>query len=118
MHTPSELTKRRLTQARRLLAIAQTGLHYTEGAFDKERYQELLGIAQAQLAELADIDAAEVAQLFAPEQGYANPKVDVRCAVFNDVGEVLLVREAADGRWSLPRRMGRHRHFARRERST
>jgi ADP-ribose pyrophosphatase YjhB (NUDIX family) len=102
MHTPSELTKRRLTQARRLLAIAQTGLHYTEGAFDKERYQELQDIAQTQLAELADIDSAEVAQLFAPEQGYANPKVDVRCAVFNDAGQVLLVREAADGRWSLP----------------
>jgi ADP-ribose pyrophosphatase YjhB (NUDIX family) len=102
MRTSSELTKRRLTQARRLLAIAQTGLHYTTGAFDRERYQEILSIAQAQLADLADIDTKEIAQLFAREQGYANPKIDVRCAVFDDAGQVLLVRETSDGRWSLP----------------
>jgi ADP-ribose pyrophosphatase YjhB (NUDIX family) len=102
MGTPAELTKRRLEQARRLLAIAQTGLHYTEGAFDRERYEELQSIAQAQLADLADLQTEEVAQLFAQEKGYANPKVDVRCAVFDDAGDVLLVREASDGCWSLP----------------
>jgi ADP-ribose pyrophosphatase YjhB (NUDIX family) len=102
MGTPAELKTRRLHQARRLLAIAQTGLHYTEGAFDKERYEELQGIAQAQLADLADLQTEEVAQLFAQEKGYANPKVDVRCAVFDDAGHVLLVREASDGCWSLP----------------
>jgi ADP-ribose pyrophosphatase YjhB (NUDIX family) len=102
MGTSAELTKRRLEQARRLLAIAQTGLHYTEGAFDRERYEELQSIAQAQLADLADLQTEEVAQLFAQEKGYANPKVDVRCAVFDDAGDVLLVREASDGCWSLP----------------
>jgi ADP-ribose pyrophosphatase YjhB (NUDIX family) len=102
MGTPAELMKRRLEQARRLLAIAQTGLHYTEGAFDRERYEELQSIAQAQLADLADLQTEEVAQLFAQEKGYANPKVDVRCAVFDDAGDVLLVREASDGCWSLP----------------
>jgi ADP-ribose pyrophosphatase YjhB (NUDIX family) len=85
-----------------VLAIAQTGLHYTTGAFDRERYEELLGIAQAQLAELADISTEEVVQLFSREEGYANPKLDVRCAVFDEAGQVLLVREAADGLWSLP----------------
>jgi ADP-ribose pyrophosphatase YjhB (NUDIX family) len=92
----------RLEQARRLLALAQTGLHYTEGAFDKERYQEIAAIAHAQLGELAEMDAAHVVELFRHEAGYANPKLDVRCAVFNDAGEILLVREAADGLWSLP----------------
>ncbi|SIO53799.1 NUDIX hydrolase [Paraburkholderia phenazinium] len=102
MNALAESMQRRLTQARRLLAIAQTGLHYTDGAFDRERYQELLGIAQAQLAEVADISTEEVAQLFSREEGYANPKLDVRCAVFDDAGRVLLVREASDGLWSLP----------------
>jgi ADP-ribose pyrophosphatase YjhB (NUDIX family) len=102
MPAPAELTNRRLTQARRLLAIAQTGLHYTTGPFDRERYQELQSIAQAQLADLADMNTTEVVQLFAREEGYANPKIDVRCAVFDDAGQVLLVREVADGRWSLP----------------
>ncbi|HKR39384.1 MAG TPA: NUDIX domain-containing protein, partial [Paraburkholderia sp.] len=30
------------------------------------------------------------------------PKLDVRCAVFDEAGRILLVREIADGRWSLP----------------
>jgi hypothetical protein len=65
-------------------------------------YLELLSISQAQLADLADIDTEEVEQLFAREEGYANPKIHVCCAVFDDAGRVLLIREAADGRWSLP----------------
>jgi hypothetical protein len=89
MREPAEMTKR-LIQARRLSAIAQTGLHHTTGAFDRERYQELLSIAQAQLADLADMNTEEVAQLFAREEGYANPKIDVRCAVFDDAGQILL----------------------------
>lgn len=44
----------------------------------------------------------EVAELFSREEGYANPKVDVRCAVFDENDRILLVRETADGRWSLP----------------
>jgi ADP-ribose pyrophosphatase YjhB (NUDIX family) len=102
MRASAELTKQRLAQARRLLAIAQTGLHYTEGVFDRERYQELQSIAHAQLADLADMNTENVAQLFVREEGYANPKLDVRCAVFDDAGRVLLVREVTDGRWSLP----------------
>ncbi|SAL88757.1 NUDIX hydrolase [Caballeronia terrestris] len=93
---------RRLEQARRLLALAQTGLHYAGGAFDEERYKEIAAIAHDQLAELAEMDAGKVAELFVHEAGYANPKLDVRCAVFNAAGEILLVREATEGLWSLP----------------
>ncbi|SAL64438.1 NUDIX hydrolase [Caballeronia cordobensis] len=93
---------RRLDQARRLLALAQTGLHYTTGVFDKERYEEIAAIAHEQIAEIASLKTDEVAELFAFESGYANPKLDVRCAVFDDAGQILLVREAADGLWSLP----------------
>jgi ADP-ribose pyrophosphatase YjhB (NUDIX family) len=93
---------RSLEQARRLLALAQTGLHYATSDFDRERYQEIEGIAHAQLAELASMNTQAVAELFAHESGYANPKLDVRCAVFNEAGQILLVREAVDGLWSLP----------------
>ncbi|KMY85925.1 MutT/nudix family protein [Candidatus Paraburkholderia calva] len=54
------------------------------------------------LTDLASTDSATVAELFLFESGYANPKLDVRCAVFNDAGQVLLVRETIDGNWSLP----------------
>jgi ADP-ribose pyrophosphatase YjhB (NUDIX family) len=96
------MTPLRLTQARRLLAIAQTGLHYASSDFDRERYDEIAQIAHAQLAQIASTDTEAVAQLFAMETGYANPKLDVRCAVFDDASRILLVREVADGKWSLP----------------
>jgi ADP-ribose pyrophosphatase YjhB (NUDIX family) len=92
----------RLEQARRLLALAQTGLHYATSAFDTERYDEIARIAQGQIAGLGSLETNQVAELFSFESGYANPKLDVRCAVFDEAGRVLLVREAADGAWSLP----------------
>lgn len=102
MQADNPSSSRRLEQARRLLALAQTGLHYTTGVFDKERYEEIAAIAHAQIADIASMETGKVAELFAFESGYANPKLDVRCAVFNDAGQILLVREAADGLWSLP----------------
>jgi ADP-ribose pyrophosphatase YjhB (NUDIX family) len=100
--TADQPFRTRLEQARRLLALAQTGLHYATSAFDKERYDEIATIAHRQIAEVASMDADKVAELFAFESGYANPKLDVRCAVFDEAGRILLVREAADGLWSLP----------------
>lgn len=42
-----------------------------------------------------------IRDLFANEVGYATPKVDVRAVIFkNDC--ILLVKEKADGKWSLP----------------
>ncbi|MEM5365335.1 NUDIX hydrolase [Paraburkholderia azotifigens] len=100
--TTSQAARTRLEQARRLLALAQTGLHYATTAFDRERYDEIAKIAHRQIAEAASLDTARVADLFEFESGYANPKLDVRCAVFDEAGRILLVREIADGLWSLP----------------
>lgn len=91
-----------IEQARRLLAIAQTGLHFAKDKFDQQRYREIEQMAHDQLGQMADLSGEQVAKLFAHETGYANPKLDVRCAVFNEKGQVLLVREAAEGLWSLP----------------
>lgn len=43
-----------------------------------------------------------LAELFCAERGYQTPKIDTRGVVFNAEGRVLLVQEAADGRWALP----------------
>ena len=44
-----------------------------------------------------------LAAMFAAEAGYATPKVDVRGAVFDASGRLLMVRELVDGgRWTLP----------------
>jgi ADP-ribose pyrophosphatase YjhB (NUDIX family) len=91
-----------LDWAKRLQAIAQAGLTYTEGAYDRERYRALSEIAVEIMANHSDIDVERIRDLFANETGYTTPKVDVRGVAFNDAGEVLLVRETSDGGWTLP----------------
>lgn len=92
----------RLRWARELQAVAQTGLHYTESPYERERYERVAQVAAEMLAAMADLPAAEILKLNAVEVGYATPKVDVRGVVFRD-GRILLVREIQDGgRWTLP----------------
>jgi ADP-ribose pyrophosphatase YjhB (NUDIX family) len=68
-----------LVWARKVEAIAQAGLHYSENGYDLDRYRQLKQIAA----------------------GYATPKVDVRAAVFNQ-GKLLMVRERIMDGWTLP----------------
>jgi len=90
-----------LDLARKLLALAQTGLHFTEGEFDKERYHDVARIAEALLARDVGASSEQIRAAWQFEAGYATPKVDVRGAVFRDA-RVLLVRERSDGGWTLP----------------
>jgi ADP-ribose pyrophosphatase YjhB (NUDIX family) len=86
---------------KRLRAIAQTGQTYTRDPYDRERYEELEAMALTLLARLLDAPPEVVRSVYLPEKGYPTPKIDVRAAVFRD-GRILLVRETADGRWTLP----------------
>lgn len=90
-----------LEWTRRIAAIAQNGLAYTEGPFDRLRYEELRGIAAEMMGAYTDTPPAKVHALFTAEEGYATPKVDVRGVVFEGA-RILLVRETDDGRWTLP----------------
>lgn len=84
-----------LAISRELKAMAEAGLRYTTGIYDRERYERLHGIA-------SELLAAQAADFRWPvEFGYATPKVDVRAAVIED-GRILLVREAGTGQWTLP----------------
>ncbi|WP_295816721.1 NUDIX hydrolase [uncultured Deinococcus sp.] len=91
-----------LAQLRELQSIAQAGLTYTRDDYDRDRFARLRDLTAELLAEQTGQDAAEVTTLLRVEQGYLTPKVDVRVVVLNAAGEVLLTRERADGRWSLP----------------
>jgi ADP-ribose pyrophosphatase YjhB (NUDIX family) len=90
-----------LDWARRLQALAQSGLAYDPDDYERERYEQVQRIAAEMLG---GADAAELLLDFSRQIGYATPKLDVRGAVFRAEGdEILLVREAADeGRWTLP----------------
>jgi ADP-ribose pyrophosphatase YjhB (NUDIX family) len=90
-----------LSLSRELLAIAQTGLAYTNNPYDAQRYERLRELAAAFLAPSLSLEPSFLIDLHKREQGYATPKISTRAAVFKD-DRILLVREAADGRWSLP----------------
>jgi ADP-ribose pyrophosphatase YjhB (NUDIX family) len=90
-----------LQWTRRIAAIAQNGLTYTEGPFDRERYTELRQLAAEMMAAYGGADPEGVLELLRSQDGYATPKVDVRGVVFRD-DRILLVREKEDGRWTLP----------------
>ncbi len=91
-----------LARAKRLQAIASTGVHFTEGEFDRERYAEIAEIAMQMLADLGNRPVQELEDLF-PGFGksYATPLVDVRAAIIRE-SRILLVREKLDGLWTLP----------------
>ena len=92
-----------LTWTRELQAIAQTGLAYRCAAYDRERYEQVRALASRMMAAHTDASAERIDALFALERGYATPKVDVRGAVFDEAGRILMVREVADDdRWTLP----------------
>ena len=87
--------------ARKLQAIAQTGLTFSNNEFDKERYEAVSEIAAEIMDAHIDDEIQTVREFFAQDSGYATPKVDVRGAVFQD-NKLLLVRERRDGLWTLP----------------
>jgi ADP-ribose pyrophosphatase YjhB (NUDIX family) len=91
-----------LNWIRRLDAMARVGSTFAVSPYDVKRYAELGEIAREMLAELSAREPALVPDLYLPDEGYVTPKVDVRGAVFDEAGRLLLVREVSDGRWSLP----------------
>ncbi len=90
-----------LRWVRTLQSLAQAGLTYAEDSYDIERYRELRHVAAEMAAGFTDGDARAIEGFFAAAAGYPTPKIDVRAAVIVD-GQILLVRERADGGWSLP----------------
>jgi len=86
----------------RLAALAQDGLTYAGNDYDLDRYRQVSRLAAELLSVLSGRPADELAVELGRDSGYATPKVDVRGVIFDDQERVLLMRERADGRWSVP----------------
>ena len=86
---------------KRIQAIAQAGLTYSENKYDLDRYQQLREISVEILNELTGEDILKIKDLFTFEKGYQTPKVDIRGVVFKE-DKILMVKETIDGKWSLP----------------
>jgi ADP-ribose pyrophosphatase YjhB (NUDIX family) len=92
-----------LAKLRSLQALSRTGLHFCKDQYDRDRYEAIERIAAELLGAGARVEPAALLAEWAREDGYVTPKVEVRGAVFRpDDGKVLLVRETADGLWTLP----------------
>jgi ADP-ribose pyrophosphatase YjhB (NUDIX family) len=98
-----ESTRDWLELFRSLQALARTGLHFCRDEYDRERYEQVERIAAQLLGEAAGASPVDLLEAWALEGGYVTPKVEVRGAVFRPAdGHELLVRETADGCWTLP----------------
>lgn len=90
-----------LVWVRELQAIVQNGLTYTRDPYDRERYEQLQRVAAEIAAVATSATFTPIHHLFTQETGHATPKLDVRGLVMEE-DRVLLVKERADGLWTLP----------------
>jgi ADP-ribose pyrophosphatase YjhB (NUDIX family) len=90
-----------LDEIKRLKAIADIGLLFSNNPFDKERYLELQNLSYRLLNKVSGHDLDILKEVFPTAKDYPTVKVDIRGLVLNN-DKVLLVQESADGRWSLP----------------
>jgi ADP-ribose pyrophosphatase YjhB (NUDIX family) len=90
-----------LEWAREIQALSQTGLHYAENDYQRQRNQRLSEIAAEIISQHSDLEYIPLVDVFHAQIGYATPRVDVRGAVFQE-GKLLMVRERQDGGWTMP----------------
>lgn len=91
-----------LEEAKRLKALADTGLLYASNEYDRERYHELQAISLRLLSAVSGHAVADLQQVFPLAVDYPTAKVDIRGLVLSPDKKILLAKESADGRWSLP----------------
>jgi len=95
------MEKKWLEWAKELQTLSQCGLAYSKDKFDIERFERIRSISVEIMSTYTDIDIKKMTDLFAGDEGYHTPKVDIRAAIFKD-NKILLVKEILDGKWSLP----------------
>jgi ADP-ribose pyrophosphatase YjhB (NUDIX family) len=90
-----------LEMAKRLQALAQAGLEYSENKYDIDRYEQIRQLSLEIMRDFTKLPMKRLVDVFASEKGYQTPKVDVRGVVFRG-NTILLVKETIDGCWSVP----------------
>jgi len=91
-----------LEYAKQLKSLADTGLVYQDNPFDRERYTAIRETAFRLMANVTEGSPEKVRSFYSDIKEYPTPKVDVRGLVVNEKGEILMVREMADSRWTIP----------------
>lgn len=91
-----------LLLVKRIQAIAESGIHFTESDYDLDRYGDLEEIATRMLSLVTHLSQETVEMVTPEKNGYRTAKVDLRCVIFNENHEILMVKERVDSCWSLP----------------
>lgn len=97
-----EVEKELLNIAKKIRALSQIGLVYAADNYSTERYEELIKLSDELTAIVSGNEVSVINGCFVVETDYVTPKVDVRGVVFDAENRILLVREQADGLWSVP----------------
>lgn len=84
----------------KVLSISKIGLVFSKDPYAIDNYTELQKLAMHELENFEHLKF-DKPNLFTREI-YPTPNISVRTCVFNDKGEVLLVREFPEERYSLP----------------
>ncbi len=80
-----------LDMAKRLQAVAQAGLEYSDNKYDIDRYQQIRQLSMEIMHDFTGLNMNKLVGVFASEKGYQTPKVDVRGVVFRD-DKILMVQ--------------------------
>jgi ADP-ribose pyrophosphatase YjhB (NUDIX family) len=88
--------------AQRIRALNETARVYSKNEYEIDRCKELINISDRITSIVSGVDEEDIRACYNPVKEYVTPKVDIRAVIFNDKDEILLVKEKADGRWSLP----------------
>ena len=83
-------------------AIAQIGLHYAKDPHDLERYERWFDLSVAEYSKMGGFSEEEVKERLRKDLGQITPKVTACSGIFNDHGDMLLIKRSDDGKWSIP----------------
>jgi ADP-ribose pyrophosphatase YjhB (NUDIX family) len=100
--TTDDIAARLADWADQIRGIAQTGIHYNESGYNRERYERLLGIAAEMASGITAEPAEALVDAWRADGGYVTPKVGVDAVIFDSAGRVLLLKRPDTGRWALP----------------
>lgn len=79
-----------------LRAMAQTGLHFADNPYERERYERMLALVSEYYGRTFEKPPEQVRDSLADHLGEQTPKVAAFAAVFDDDGRVIVI-ERSDG---------------------
>ncbi|GAB7012383.1 NUDIX hydrolase N-terminal domain-containing protein [Halolamina salina] len=85
-----------------LRAIGRTGLNFADNPYDEERYERILELVSQYYGKTVGVPSEEIREDMAAEMGQVTPKVGVDAILFDEEGQILLMKRPESGLWCLP----------------